>query len=276
MRGSDLFVAGAAALLAGFVTLQVAAAPPGRPVSTAGGGLSEADSAAIAEYYYTNLQPVDRSLAPPAWLSDVHVARLRAAAARALRAPDRPRDDAVVRAAIEADAPHGYIGAILAASDSLLARWPAEASPIRVWVQPRSSAPGFTSAFVSPVRASFLTWNDVGLGVEFALVDDSTQADVHVTWAQRLPGEGQIGNTLRITDSDGWVVAAHVVLATSYEISTVQNAALHEVGHVLGLDHSPSHDDLMSATTNGRQYRLTPADRNTARLLYTVPAGRVR
>ena len=275
MKGSDLIVVGAAAVLAGFVTVQLAALP-GRAAPAWGAGTSTADSIAVAQYYYTNLRPVDPLVTPPRWLSDVHVARLRAAVARTETAQEGTRDDAAVRATLRADGAHGYIGAILADNDSVLARWPAAANPIRVWVQPRSSTPGFTPAFVSPVRASFLTWNDVGIGLGFALVDDSTQADVHVTWSQALPGLGQIGNTLRITDRDGWVVAAHVILATSYEISTVQNAALHEVGHVLGLDHSPNHDDLMAATTNGRQYRLTPADRNTARLLYSVPAGRVR
>jgi len=275
MKGSDLIVVGAAAVLAGFVTVQLAASP-GRAAPARGPGMSTADSAAVAQYYYTNLRPVDPLVAPPGWLSDVHVARLRAAVARAQAAPEGARDEAAVRATLRAGSAHGYIGDILANNDSVLARWPATANPIRVWVQPRASTPGFTPAFVSPVRASFLTWNDVGIGLGFALVDDSTQADVHVTWSQALPGLGQIGNTLRITDSDGWIVAAHVVLATSYEISTVQNAALHEVGHVLGLDHSPNRDDLMAAVTNGRQYRLTPADRNTARLLYSVPAGKVR
>jgi predicted Zn-dependent protease len=55
----------------------------------------------------------------------------------------------------------------------------------------------------------------------------------------------------------------------------VQNAARHEAGHVLGMDHSPDPDDIMAAATEGRQWKITDADRTTARLLYALPTGPV-
>ena len=50
--------------------------------------------------------------------------------------------------------------------------------------------------------------------------------------------------------------------------------ALHEVGHLLGLDHAESSDDIMSARVRVRE--LSESDRATVRLLYTVPAGSVK
>ena len=78
-----------------------------------------------------------------------------------------------------------------------------------------------------------------------------------------------------MTGGAGWIAFAHVRLSTSYDIYTVQNAARHEAGHVLGLDHSPEMQDIMAAETEGRQYQLTDRDRATAVALYHLPPGRV-
>jgi hypothetical protein len=47
--------------------------------------------------------------------------------------------------------------------------------------------------------------------------------------------------------------------------------ALHEVGHVLGLDHSPDSADLMFPIAQTRQ--LSRRDIETARLLYRLAPG---
>ena len=57
------------------------------------------------------------------------------------------------------------------------------------------------------------------------------------------------------------------------DVYTIQNAARHERGHVIGLDHSPDKDDIMAAYA-GRQDRLSERDVNSARLLYALSPGR--
>jgi predicted Zn-dependent protease len=79
-----------------------------------------------------------------------------------------------------------------------------------------------------------------------------------------------------MTGGRGWIAFAHVMLKTTYDIYTVQNAARHEAGHVLGLGHSPTMQDIMAAETEGRQYQLTDADRGTALALYQLRPGKVR
>jgi hypothetical protein len=193
-----------------------------------------------------------------------------------------PPPDESARERLRRLGPNGYIGAVLAANDSVLSRWPEREEPLRVWIQPRPALASFSADFVPPVRAAFRTWSQLGLGVAFVPVADSTDADVHVTWIDAFDTPQQIGSTLRVTDAAGWIVAGNITLAlhagdgSAYDIYTIQNGGLHEVGHLLGLDHSPDHADVMAASTAGRQDHLSIGDENTARLLYMLPPGRVR
>jgi hypothetical protein len=240
--------------------------------------LSSRDSASIASQYKAQVSARGVYYSAPSWLAAIHVARLEAVAEREVSgrysAPRLSGDS--VRALVDAARTGTYLDAMLAEDQNIVTRWHERAEPIRVWVQPQSSEAGFTPDLIAPTRRAFTAWNEVGLGVSFDLVEDSTDADVHVTWSARMPRDRQIGTTFRMTGGAGWIAFAHVMLSTSYDIYTVQNAARHEAGHVLGLGHSPVMEDIMAAETEGRQYRLTDADRATALALYRLPPGQVR
>jgi predicted Zn-dependent protease len=49
---------------------------------------------------------------------------------------------------------------------------------------------------------------------------------------------------------------------------------LHEIGHLIGLDHSPDSTDVMFAKTTMRD--LSDRDVRTANLLYSLAAGSLR
>ncbi|HUQ81877.1 MAG TPA: matrixin family metalloprotease [Gemmatimonadaceae bacterium] len=261
------------AALVAFVGIQVLAAPRKLGASTRR-TLTARDSASIASQYRSQISMRRGASAVPPWLAEIQIARLLAAAERDVGGRDavvRPPADSV--RAMLATAERGtYLRAMLG-QDGEVARWHESAEPIRVWVQPQSTERGFSPEFIAPTRRAFTAWNELALGVTFAIVEDSTEADVHVMWSSGMPGIGQLGTTFRMTGGAGWIAFARVVLCTSYDIYTVQNAARHEAGHVLGLGHSPEVRDIMAAATEGRQYQLTDADRGTAEWLYRLPPG---
>ena len=273
----ETLLGGVIIALVAFVASQVLASPgraSAKPVRT----LTARDSAAIAEQYRSQLSARRGEYDVPEWLASVQIERLQAAAERDVAGRDALPAMSVdsVRSTIAAAMDGTYLRAMLAEDDNIITRWRERAEPIRVWVQPQSAEQGFSPELVSPTRRAFLVWNELALGVTFEMIDDSTQADVHVTWTARMPKATQLGTTFRMTGGSGWIAFAHVVLSTSYDIYTVQNAARHEAGHVLGLDHSPDMRDIMAAATEGRQYELTVADRQTAVWLYRLPPGRIR
>lgn len=186
---------------------------------------------------------------------------------------------AAIRRTLRRRAVGTYIGEILAERDSSLARWPDRDEPLRVWVQPGSPVADWEGSYVDSVRAAFADWNAVGLPVHFAFVADSANAEVHVTWIDHFD-EPISGRTKWARDDDWWITDGDIVLAVHHhhgavlEDDAMKAIALHEIGHLIGLDHTESSENIMAARVRVRS--LSAADVATARLLYTLPPGAVR
>lgn len=271
----ELLLGGVIIALLAFVGSQLMASP--RRSKLVSRSLTARDSAAIVSQYRSQVASRGEQYSVPEWLSQIQIARIEAAAERDVAGRDSvPRlSPDSVRALVASLETGTYLRPMLAEDEDVVTRWRERPEAIRVWVQPQSSEAGFSPELISPTRRAFTAWNELDFGVSFDLVDDSTLADVHVTWRAQMPKERQIGTTFRMTAGTGWIAFAHVQLSTSYDIYTVQNAARHEAGHVLGLGHSPVMEDIMAAETEGRQYRLTDRDRATLIGLYRLPPGKL-
>jgi hypothetical protein len=190
------------------------------------------------------------------------------------------RDPAEVQRRIREGESGTYIGDVLLARDSSIARWrDRRARPLRVWVQSATWIADFDTANVRIVRQAFSDWAATGIPVQFAHVADSAAADVHVTWVDRFDDRIS-GKTLWSHDDDWWIVDANIQLAVHHHSgdrldgAAVRAISLHEVGHLIGLDHTPDTANIMTPKVRVRD--LSDADRATARLLYTLPPGSVR
>jgi len=132
------------------------------------------------------------------------------------------------------------------------------------------------------VRRAFATWAATLCGVTF-VERTADPVDFEIGWFTGSHGDGSafdgIGNTLahaffpppcggahagelHFDDDETWSLTG---AGTSFDVETV---ALHEVGHLLGLDHSSVAGSVMFPSYGGVRRALTADDINGVRRLY--------
>lgn len=262
MKRSDLVPALLVAPVLAFVAIQ-ALRTARTDVSTSEGGTAmevHTDAGRLAEPAPVPARPVARAM---------------------LETPVLPhRDVAEIRHELTLGAPGTYINEILLERDSALARWPDRVSdPVRVWIGSGQGIAGWQDSFADSVRHAFDEWSGLGIPVRFAFVLDSADADVHVRWVDHFDTPIS-GKTLWARDRDWWIVSANITLALHHsggvplDGGSVKAIALHEIGHLLGLDHTTDTTNIMTARVRVRD--LSTEDRATMRLLYSLPPGSVK
>lgn len=187
---------------------------------------------------------------------------------------------AQTRGRIRASAGATYLNEMFAASgDSMLHRWDNRIlRPVRVFLGPDTVA-NFQPGFLDMVRSAFQRWEATGLPVRFDLTADARTAEVQFRWTPKFAID-RTGQTDLTWDQNGHLRTGTVTLATidpkgpPLRPDDIRIIALHEIGHLLGLDHAPDSTDIMFPTARVRD--LSQRDIQSALLLYQLVPGNFR
>jgi hypothetical protein len=253
-------------------------ASPGIAVPLLAGLLLAAVAADVVRHAVKRSDARERTVAAAGAAIDRSVDAVAAAPASAASL-DSANRAAVLRRIAEEGA-WTYLPAMLLESDSMLRRWPdAPAGRLLRVAVTRQAVTGFRDAFLANVAWAVARWNAVGLPVGLEQVPDTAGADIVVSWVDRLDSN-RTGRTVVTWRRHGEIVHAQVTLATHTPDgrlvvpSQMAALALHELGHALGLGHSPLEDDALYPRTSAEV--LTARDRRTAAVLYSLPPGSLK
>ena len=187
---------------------------------------------------------------------------------------------AEIRRRIRASTGIAYLDAIMAASgDSMLHRWDRRViDAVRVYLG-EGRPPTYRTEFGDAVRSAFASWERTGVPVRFTTLTDSASAEVRINWRVQFEID-RTAQTDLTWDADGHLESGAVTFALfdpqgrPLEADEVRAVALHEIGHLLGLDHSPDSTDIMFPVAKVRD--LSDRDIQSALLLYDLPPGSIR
>lgn len=163
---------------------------------------------------------------------------------------------------------------------ALRGRWPglSPASSIAWRAEPADAAPLSAAAFETAIRAALDEWQATGL-VAFRPAADGEEAELVLGWRRGAHGAAclpfGVDTAIAHTGPVGPGTFVHFDLEREWDPGRggydLAAAALHEVGHALGLDHTPDESAVMYAEPSGRR-QLGRSDRLGLRTLYADPS----
>lgn len=202
-------------------------------------------------------------------------------------APLPARSEDTLSEAVRADARQSlsaaagtvYFDTLFTETDSTVRRWPDSAYGSLTVAIMGNGPSGWRPEMTGFVRAAMQEWQGVVPGLRFVELLDSAGSDIEVHWVPSLGGN-RTGQADLLWDRAGRIHHVDVSLALlapdGRPLSDLglRAVAVHELGHALGLAHSPDSADVLFPAT--RTPDLSQRDIATVEMLYRLPAGRIK
>lgn len=155
--------------------------------------------------------------------------------------------------------------------------------PIRYYLDAESGEgiQNFGPEDLSDVRIAFDIWNEkTGGTIILVETGNRAEADVFVSWfpsirevkGGKVVGEG--GPSKAVNTGLFTLISEGEIFLVPDERSCINvNRAVHEFGHVLGLDHTHDENDVMFSREVNCEQELTQTTINVVKNLYEIPAS---